>query len=113
MLAMPMLSFAQSGLVRCGDTSNPCDTFAELMTLINTVIRFILFDMVIPIAAIMFAYAGFLMVTAGGSTEKVGKAKTIFTNVAIGVIIAVIAWLIISLILSILSPAGFWSWIGF
>jgi hypothetical protein len=68
--------------------------------------------MVIPIAAIMFAYAGFLMVTAGGEAAHARtKAKSIFTNAVIGLIIAVACWLIIKTILSILGFNG--SWIGF
>ena len=56
----------------------PCDKncgFNDVLKLINTVISFIFNDMVIPIAAIMFAYAGFELVTSGGSTEKKSKAK--------------------------------------
>jgi len=85
--------------------------FNDFMTLINTVVHFILFAMAVPISAIMFAYAGFLLVTSAGSTEQRGKAKRIFTNVAIGLILAVAAWLIIELILKIVGFDG--SWIGF
>lgn len=85
--------------------------FAEFMKLIDNVIKFLLFKMAVPIAAIMFAYAGFTMVTSGGSPEAKTKAKNIFTSVAIGLIIAVAAWLIIRTILLILGYEG--SWIGF
>ncbi len=99
------------GLVPCDNSSgNLCD-FNALMKLVNTVIKFILYDMVIPIAAIMFVYAGFELVTSGGSTEKRGIAKKVFTNAVIGLIIAVAAFLIIRTILSILGYSG--SWIGF
>ena len=99
------------GLVPCdGSRENPCD-FNAFMALINKVIRFILFALAIPIAAIMFAYAGFLMVTSGGSTEARGKAKKIFTNAAYGLVIAATAWLIVRTILSILGYDG--AWIGF
>jgi len=99
-----------AGLVPC-ETGPSCD-FNALMTLINTVIKFILYDMVIPIAAIMFAYAGFLMVTAGGEAAGARtKAKSIFTNAVLGLIFAVAAFLIIRTILSILGYKG--SWIGF
>lgn len=81
------------------------------MTLFNKVIRFILFDIVVPIAAIMFAYAGFLLVTSGGSSEARTKANTIFTNTVWGLVIAVAAWLIIRTILSTLGYDG--AWIGF
>jgi hypothetical protein len=137
-LLFPAFSFAvdpldDGGLVPCGtkyDTvkktdpvtqketeekviSNPCeaDGFGNLMKMINKVVNFILFTMAVPIAAVMFAYAGFLLVTSGGETSQRSKAKSIFTNVAIGLVLAVAAWLIINTILSILGFQG--GWIGF
>jgi len=109
-IIIPVITFA-GGLVPCGGTDEPACDFTQFMNLINRVIKFILFDLAMPIAAIMFAWAGILLVTAGGSTERVGKAKRIFTNVAVGFIIAVLAWLIIRTILSILGFEG--DWIGF
>jgi hypothetical protein len=116
MLVVPVLSFA-AGLVPCGTndsatplTNHPCE-FKDFMTLINNVIRFILFDMVVPIAAIMFFYAGFELVTSGGSTEKKGIAKKVFTNAVKGLVLAAGAWLIIRTILLILGYNG--TWIGF
>lgn len=110
LLVAPALSLAD-GLVPCDNTKTTCD-FNQLMNMVNTVIKFVLYDMVIPIAAIMFAYAGFLMVTAGGEAAHARtKAKDIFTNAVIGLIFAVAAFLIIRTILSILGYQG--SWIGF
>jgi len=110
-LLLPALSLA-AGLVPCDNSSgNLCD-FKAFMNLVNIIIKFILFDMVVPIAAIMFAYAGFLLVTAGGEAAGARtKAKSIFTNAVFGLIIAVAAWLIVRIILSILGYNG--SWIGF
>ena len=106
------------GLVPCDNTpdskgkiANPCN-FNALMALVNKVINFILYSLVIPIAAIMFAYAGFLMVTAGEEIASARtKAKSIFTNVALGLILVAASWLIIKMILSILGYNG--AWIGF
>ncbi len=112
MLIVPVLSLAQTApLVPCDNSAaQPCN-FNALMAMINNIIHFILFLMVIPIAAIMFAYAGFLLVTAGGEAAGARtKAKEIFWNALIGLIIAVACWLIISTILSILGYDG--SWIG-
>jgi hypothetical protein len=121
-LLMPTLSLA-AGLVPCNNNNTPvtnsdgtvtqpipCD-FVQLVNLVNTVIKFILFGMVIPIAAIMFVYAGFELVTSGGSTEKRGLAKKVFTNTVIGLIFAVASWLIVRTILLILGYSG--AWIGF
>ncbi|OGI94941.1 hypothetical protein A2917_01920 [Candidatus Nomurabacteria bacterium RIFCSPLOWO2_01_FULL_42_17] len=108
---------SNTGLVPCNNTpavdgtiAQPCD-FNAFMNLINIVIKFILFSLVLPIAAIMFFYAGLKMVTSGGSAEARGKAKSIFTNAVLGLAIAVGAWLIIRTILSILGYQG--AWIGF
>lgn len=106
---------AGPGLVKCGTTStDPCG-FNDFLILINDVIKFVFKDLVLPIAAIMFAYAGFELVTSGGSTEKKSKAKSIFTNVAIGLIVAAAAFLIIQTILSIVgarTDIGI-DWFGF
>jgi len=116
-LAIPILSFAaqdplSSGLVPCdGSVARPCD-FNAFMTLVNTIIKFILFNLAVPIAAIMFVYAGFLLVTAGGEAAGARtKAKTIFTNAVLGLIFAAAAWLIVRTILAILGYQG--DWIGF
>lgn len=38
-------------------------------------------------ALLMFVYGGFTLLTSGGSSEKVGKGKTIITNAVIGIVI--------------------------
>ena len=122
----PNLEDFSGGLVKCGTAhypqgekkdgkdvsgmvSNPCG-FKDIMELINTVIKFLLQDIVLPLAAIMFAYAGFELVTSGGSTEKKSKAKKIFTDVAIGLVIIVAAFLIIQTVLSIVGYIGVSTW---
>jgi hypothetical protein len=98
-----------NGLVTCTENCG----FNEFLALVNRVIRFILFNLAVPISAIMFAYAGFLMVTSGGSTESRKKAKSVFTSTAIGLVCAAGAWLIVKTLLSILSSPETWAWIGF
>lgn len=78
--------------------SNPCD-FADLMDLVNNVINFLLFVIATPLVAIILCYAGFLLLTSGGSSEKMTKVKSIFKNVIIGYIVALLAWLLIKTIL--------------
>lgn len=116
MLIMPVFSFG-AGLVDCDNTpaadgkiAKPCD-FNAFMDLINTVIKFILFKLVVPIAAIMFFYAGFKLVTSGGSTENRGVAKKVFSSAVYGLVAAVGGWLIIRTILTIAGYDG--TWIGF
>lgn len=128
-LILPSMAFA--GIVPpCGNTDVPIGPpdpttgvvptrtdciwgWAQLLLLINNLIDFIFKFLVMPIAAIMFAWAGLLLVTSGGSESRATEAKTIFTNVVIGLVIAAAAWLIINTLLSIFSAANTWSWIGF
>jgi len=123
MLMIPVFSLAQglTPLVPCDNTpqttdgvvtyEKPCD-FNALMALVNKVVKFILFGLAVPIAAIMFTYAGFLLITAGGEAAGARtKAKGIFKNALIGLVLAAAAWLIVNTILSILGYEG--SWIGF
>ncbi len=124
-LITPVLSFADGLVPDCGKMVGgeliggkmvggefvECE-FNDFMGLVNKVVNFILASLVIPIAAIMFFYAGFLMITAGGeSASSRTRAKHIFTNAVIGLVLAAAAWIIINTLLSILGFDG--SWIGF
>lgn len=130
-LIAPALSLAQSpivnpsgtgiqgGLVPCNNNTQavtnsdgsvtppvPCD-FNQAEALINNIITFILFYMALPIAALSFAWAGFLLVKAQGGEAK-NKAKEIFANTVYGLLFAAGAWIIVSTILSILGYEGAW-----
>ena len=111
-LTTPVFIFAADppanlGLVPCDGVN--CD-FNAFLKLINTVIKFILYDLAIPIAAIMMFYAGFLLVKAQGGEAKT-KAKDIFFNAVWGLILAAGAFLIVKTFLLILGYKG--DWIGF
>ena len=61
-----------AGLVPCGgEGQNPC-TWCHLMQLIKNVINFLMY-IVFPLAAIMIVVGGIMIMTAGGSTERVAK----------------------------------------
>ena len=84
---------------------NPCNA-DHLIIMINRVLNYILVYLVLPIGAIMFAYAGFLLLFSGGDTHKRSEAKSIFTNVAIGIAFVAGAWLIVNSILTIMGFKG-------
>ncbi len=96
--------FVSAGLVPCGAKINdpatpwnemdPCG-FSHLMIMINGIINFLLFSVAIPLAAILFAWAGFMFMMAGGNEGKISKAKEIFGAVLTGLLIAFMAWIII------------------
>ena len=98
-----------TGQVTGGQINVPC-TFDHVLVLINNVVNFLLFKLAVPLAAIVFVYAGVQLITSGGSSEGMQKAKAIFTSTAMGLILAVAAWLIIHTLLTIVGYDG--SWIG-
>lgn len=104
-VAFPLVSSAK-GLVPCGGKGEEACTFGHILELISNVINFLLFDLAVPIAAIVFAYAGFLMLFSGGNPGARSRAKSMFGDVALGLVIALAAWLIITTILNILGYTG-------
>lgn len=88
-----------------GGIVEPCQ-FKHIFLLLNRLVKYIFMYLVVPIAAIMFAYAGFLMLFSGGNASKSEKAKGIFMNVFIGLVIAAAAWLIINTVLNIVGFNG-------
>jgi len=57
----------------------------------------------VPVATIIFLYAGFLFLTSGGDEEKVKKAKRAVTYAIVGLVIVLIGAGFITLIKSILE----------
>lgn len=92
-----------------GEIIVPC-TFDHALILINNVVNFLLFYLAVPLAAVVFTYAGIQLLISGGSSEGMQKAKAVFTSTALGLILAVAAWLIIHTLLAIVGYDG--SWIG-
>ncbi|MCC6323641.1 hypothetical protein IT400_02510 [Candidatus Nomurabacteria bacterium] len=87
-----------------------CD-FKMLGMLVNNVITFLLVYFATPLAAIIFAYAGFLLIFSGANEHNKGKAKSILGKVLVGYVVALAAWLIIHTILTSLGFPTSWSFL--
>lgn len=84
----------EGGLVLCKENCG----YSEAIAMIQGIIDFLLYVLAMPIAAVMFAYAGFIYMKSGGADKA--KAKTIFWNVFIGLAIALAAWLIVNTVIN-------------
>lgn len=112
-IASPLFAAAvgecPGSLVPCGcdgpdanttvDSAEQC-TFDHLIVLAQNVINFLIFKIAAPLAAVMFAYAGFLYLTNRGNESQVKQAHDVFTYVLIGLVLALAAWLIVNLIVT-------------
>ena len=86
-------------LVPCGRTGQAACNFNGLVQLASNIIDFIIY-MSVSVSAIMFAYAGFLYITAQGETGKISTAHSIFKNVGLGLVFVLGAWLIVKAVLT-------------
>jgi len=101
---VPVVAHAQSsGLIPCTGVvvngEGKLCTFEDFIKLISNVIDFLIFIIAPVIAALLILYAGFLLLTSGASAESRGKAKTIMMDAIVGIVIAMLAWIIIKFIL--------------
>lgn len=89
--------------------------FCNLIELAQNILNFLVSFAVIA-AVLMFVYAGFLYMTAGGSEDKIKKAHKIFKNVFIGFLFVLASFLIVDTVMKAFlkedSKFGFWNEIG-
>ncbi len=95
-IALPVYAGIHTGpIVPCGGTGQPDCTLCHLWNLGSNIINFISFNLAIPFATILFITAGVIFLVSGGNEQKVVLAKSIFTNVVIGLLIIFTSWLLI------------------
>jgi len=105
-----IFNFANAaGLVPCGTErdaqgtiTNPC-TWPKLMQLFKNIIDFIIYNIMFPLSAVMIVVGGIFIMTAGGSTSRVSTGREIITAAVVGLIIALLSWLIIDTIIKIVA----------
>lgn len=86
----------------------PCE-FCHLFVMLNRLIRFTLSELVPLLSIGMLVIAGIMFFFAQGNTNRLGKAKQLFTGVVFGLAIIYGAWLIVS---GLLSLVGATEWTG-
>lgn len=92
-------------LIVCDGTTEPC-TFNHLIELTQNLITDLILLSTL-LATIAFAYAGFFLLTSGGSEGRKDKAKEIFRKVLIGYLWILGAWLLVYTITSTLLNTGY------
>jgi len=90
-------------IVPCTDNCTLC----HLWHLASNIINFISFNLAIPLATLLFVAAGVIFLISGGSEEKVGLAKSIFTNTVIGLVIIFCSWMLIDTLLKTIVTGAF------
>jgi Type IV secretion system pilin len=110
----PGIAFAQD-IVSCdGGSNDPCN-WCTLITMVDNVLDwlFIFFTLA---AVMMVMIVGFKLVMSAGNSSQWEESKGMFTNLVIGFVIFLSAWLIVDTILKGLidtdSDFGVWNELG-
>ena len=100
---------ADSGLVTCTDPQD-CN-LCTLIQMFDRVLDF-LFKFLTLAAVMMVMYAGFQLVISQGNSGAMEKAKGMISNIVIGFVIMMSAWLIIDTVMKGLvdTEAGYGQW---
>ena len=119
LFAAPEIAQAQAGLIPCGTGSPtapgyvPCQ-LCHVFVLGNNIVKFLLvpsalnpIPIVLVIATFLFAWGGFVWVTAMGNPSRVQQGQQILLATVIGLLIVYGAWLFISLALDVFGVATF------
>lgn len=108
----PTLVLAAGGLpsqiVTCsGVNCSVCDLAQLGQNILNTGIYISVF-----LSAVLFAYAGGKMAFAQGNMSEISAARSMFTNVAIGLVIILAGWLVVDTVMRTLvgSNSSFGPW---
>lgn len=101
-------------LVPCGQScdlpgtdqieDSPC-TFCHLFALIDNILDFVIFKILLPVAALMFIVGGFFLLIAAGKPEQFNKAKSILTATVVGLVIVFAAFIFVGTFLKYIGLA--------
>jgi len=100
-LTVPAVSFAQATIQTGIGTTFGLNT-ADLQSTVIKIVQWVL-TLLGLIAVIMILYGGFVWLTAGGNEEKVASAKKVISAAIIGLIIVLLAWAIVTFVVSTAS----------
>ena len=107
MLISPLVVLAQGSIITAtdcqqlppnakGEFAEVCD-FQAFIALVNKVMNYIIV-LSLPATAIVMAYAGFQLITAGDNESKRTEVKGMLWKVVIGFLFILSAWLIVKAI---------------
>jgi len=97
---------AYAQLVPCGEEGNEC-RLCHFWQLASRIINFITFNLALAIAPLLFVVAGVLFLTSEGNEQRVTKARSIFLNTVIGLVIVFCSWLMVDTIIKTASGGSF------
>lgn len=91
----PVIVAAQVGI----PCNGPDCTFDSLIQLVNRIIKFLMFGVAVPLAAIGFMFVGAKMALSSNKESAKTEAKEAFGNIIMGFLIMLAAYVVVKTIL--------------
>lgn len=104
-LAAGLVQVVPEDCNRPGGCQSICDIAQVAQNVLNDGIFLAVF-----LSAILFAWAGLKMLTSVANPGEIAKAKEIFANVAIGLVIILAGWLVVDVLMRTLVGASVLPW---
>jgi hypothetical protein len=108
-LVVPFIVFAAEWnwgdpLVICGTSTTPACTLCDIFRLAKIIVQFITTGLFV-IAPIFIVMGGIRILIGGAKPDEVQSGKKMITNAIIGIVIALVAWVVLNMIFNELAKA--------
>ncbi len=90
------------GLVQCGNPGQPACNLCSFLELVKTLINFAI-QISFAFAGLFITWGAFVIMTAGGSEERVKDGRKMVTTAVIGMVIMLSSWLILGTVIQVLT----------
>ncbi|MDP3982302.1 MAG: C39 family peptidase [bacterium] len=109
----PLTTPIPDGWTKISDTqmakAQPACDFCHLFALLSTILNFIFFTIVPPLAVVLIMIGGFFFFLSAGDPAKQQKGKDVLSAVVVGIILTYGAWIFIN---TLLAGMGVAEWTG-
>jgi hypothetical protein len=92
----------QKGVSVIGDSQTCPLGWGAVINVVNNIISFLITIAIVFVAPVMIAYAGFLYVWNPMNPSGIAKAKSMLTNIVVGIVVALAAWMIVDAVMAVL-----------
>lgn len=89
--------------------TQPC-SICHLYIMTGNLINFVIYNIAIPLAALMFLVAAVYLIFSGGSEERIKTGRAIFQNTVIALLIVFVSWIVLTELFKYLVNPGVFSW---
>lgn len=107
--AIPNATHAASGIPffgpiipQAGNQAICPASWGMVIVVINNILKLLLSIVIVFIAPLSIAYAGFVLVIGQGNPGEISRARNILLHTIVGIVVAMAAWMIVAALLAVL-----------